>query len=192
MAKLYFSYAAMNAGKSTALMQVAHNYEERGMRTYLMTAAEDDRSGLGFIGSKIGIKRGVETFTEATDLYAKIEQEHADAPLSCVLIDNAHWLTPSQVEQLSAIVDELRVPVLCYGLRTDFRGDLFPGSARLLAWADELREIRTVCHCGRKAIMTVRYEADGQPAQTGPQYLVGDTATYESLCRFHFKETLRS
>ncbi len=191
MAKLYFSYAAMNAGKSTALLQVAYNYEERGMRAYLLTSAVDDRAGTGVIWSRIGAKREAEVFTDEDNLFAKISEEHKLSPIACVLIDEANWLTKEQVEQLAVVVDTLRIPVMCYGLRTDFQGNTFTGSQRLLAIADELREIRTICHCGRKATMILRYNEAGEAVVDGPQLLIGDNDTYTSVCRNHWKEALQ-
>ena len=160
MAKLYFYYSTMNAGKSTALLQAGHNYEERGMRTLLYTAQLDQRQG-GLIHSRIGIQREARHFHPALNLRDDIFAEHRRAEIACVLVDESQFLTPVQVKQLGAVVDELDVPVLCYGLRTDFRGELFPESAQLLGWADNLIEIKTICHCGRKAIMVVRVKADG-------------------------------
>jgi thymidine kinase len=189
MAKLYFYYSTMNAGKSTALLQAGHNYEERGMRTLLYTARIDDRDG-GLIHSRIGIEREALHFFESLDLKAQISAEHAKAPLACVLVDESQFLTPLQVKQLGAVVDELDIPVLCYGLRTDFRGELFPGSAQLLAWADNLIEIKTICHCGRKAIMVVRVKADGTAELEGAQIEIGGNDRYVPLCRRHFSQAL--
>ena len=189
MAKLYFYYSTMNAGKSTALLQASHNYEERGMRTLLYTAQLDTRQG-GRIHSRIGIEREAKHFHPALDLRAEIAAEHARDRLACVLVDESQFLTPPQVKQLGAVVDELNVPVLCYGLRTDFRGELFPGSAQLLAWADDLVEIKTICHCGRKAIMVVRVKADGAAEREGQQIEIGGNERYVSLCRRHFSQAL--
>ncbi len=189
MAKLYFYYSTMNAGKSTALLQAGHNYEERGMRTLLYTAQLDSRQG-GLIHSRIGIEREALHFHPTLDLRQQIATEHARMPLACVLVDEAQFLTPLQVRQLGAVVDELNVPVLCYGLRTDFRGELFPGSAQLLAWADNLVEIKTVCHCGRKAIMVVRVKGDGTVEREGAQVEIGGNDRYVSLCRRHFSQAL--
>lgn len=190
MAKLYFSYAAMNAGKSTALLQVAYNYEERGMRAYLLTSAVDDRAGSGVIWSRIGAKRAADVFTTEDNLFTQIQKQHEQASIACVLIDEANWLTAKQVEQLADVVDTLRIPVMCYGLRVDFQSNTFTGSARLLALADELREIRTICHCGRKATMILRYNEAGEALADGPQLLIGDNDTYTSVCRRHWKEAL--
>jgi len=189
MAKLYFYYSTMNAGKSTALLQASHNYEERGMRTLLYTAQLDSRQG-GRIHSRIGIEREARHFHPGSDLRAEIAAEHARERVACVLVDEAQFLTPPQAKQLGAVVDELNVPVLCYGLRTDFRGELFPGSAQLLAWADNLVEIKTICHCGRKAIMVVRVKADGSVEREGEQIEIGGNERYLSLCRRHFSQAL--
>lgn len=189
MAKLYFYYSTMNAGKSTALLQASHNYQERGMRTLLYTAHIDTRDG-GRIHSRIGIEREARHFHAQLDLRKDILSELNVGPLACVLVDEAQFLTPAQVKQLGAVVDELNVPVLCYGLRTDFRGELFPGSAQLLAWADNLVELKTICHCGRKAIMVVRVKADGTAEREGAQIEIGGNERYVSLCRKHFSQAL--
>lgn len=189
MAKLYFYYSTMNAGKSTALLQASHNYEERGMRTLLYTAGLDSRQG-GRIHSRIGIDREARHFQAASDLREEILAEHQRAVLACVLVDESQFLTPLQVRQLGAVVDELNIPVLCYGLRTDFRGELFPGSAQLLGWADNLVEIKTICHCGRKAIMVVRVKADGTAEREGAQVEIGGNERYVPLCRKHFSQAL--
>ena len=189
MAKLYFYYSTMNAGKSTALLQASHNYEERGMRTLLFTAALDSRQG-GRIHSRIGIDREARHFDNALDLRAEILAEHQRDALACVLVDESQFLTPVQVKQLAAVVDELNIPVLCYGLRTDFQGKLFPGSAQLLGWADNLVELKTICHCGRKAIMVVRVKADGVVEREGAQVEIGGNERYVSLCRRHFSQAL--
>ncbi|MEO8529696.1 MAG: thymidine kinase, partial [Deltaproteobacteria bacterium] len=171
MAKLYFHYSTMNAGKSTLLLQAAHNYEEMGMATYLLTAQFDNRAGDGRIGSRIGIGKDADTFGDTDDMFVKIAARLADGPVACVFIDEAQFLSKAQVWQLARAVDDLKIPVMCYGLRVDFRGELFPGSAALLAWADEMREARTICHCGKKASMVVRLGADGQADVTGVQTL---------------------
>ena len=189
MAKLYFYYSTMNAGKSTALLQASHNYEERGMRTLLYTAAIDVRDG-GKIHSRIGIEREAKHFGPTQDLRQDISAEHAKSPLACVLVDESQFLTPRQVRELAAVVDELNIPVLCYGLRTDFRGELFPGSAQLLGWADNLVEIKTICHCGRKAIMVVRVKADGSVEREGEQIEIGGNERYVPLCRRHFSQAV--
>ena len=188
MAKLYFSYSAMNAGKSTILLQASHNYRERGMHTLLLTAALDDRAGAGQIGSRIGLQAEALTFDETTDIDQLITAEHDRASLACVLVDEAQFLSADQVWQLAAVVDRLNIPVMCYGLRTGFWGQLFPGSAVLLAIADNLREIRTICHCGRKATMVVRQTETGQTVTDGAQIEIGGNDKYVSLCRVHWKE----
>jgi thymidine kinase len=189
MAKLYFYYSTMNAGKSTALLQASHNYGERGMRTLLYTALIDHRDG-GLIRSRIGIEREALHFHPELDLRAQIAAEHAVAALACVLFDESQFLTPAQVKQLGAVVDELGISVLCYGLRTDFRGELFPGSAQLLAWADNLVELKTICHCGHKATMVVRVKADGTVEREGAQIEIGGNERYVPLCRKHFSQAL--
>ncbi len=190
MAKLYFYYASMNAGKSTNLLQADFNYRERGMRTMLFTAAIDDRFGEGRITSRLGLSAPATAFEEETDLHGCVAGEHARAPLACVLVDEAHFLLPAQVAGLARVCDELGVPVLAYGLRTDFRGELFPGSARLLALADALVEIKSVCRCGRKATMNLRIDADGRAIVQGPQTEIGGDGRYVALCRRHFAAAL--
>ena len=187
MAKLYFYYSTMNAGKSTALLQSSHNYRERGMRTLVYTA-ELDRRGGGKVHSRIGLSSEARHFGAGTDLFREIGMEHGRQRVSCVLLDEAQFLTRAQVEELAMIVDDLSIPVLCYGLRTDFRGELFEGSARLLALADELSELKTICHCGRKATMVVRVGADGAAEQEGAQVEIGGNERYLSLCRRHYFE----
>lgn len=190
MAKLYFQYSTMNAGKSTVLLQASHNYRERGMETYLLTARLDDRAGKGRIASRIGIGEDADTFDGDTDMFAKIETRLGDGDVACVFIDEAQFLTKDQVWQLARAVDDLRVPIMCYGLRVDFRGELFPGSAALLALADEMREVRTICHCGKKATMVVRRGADGNAMTDGDQVQIGGNETYVSLCRRHWREEM--
>ncbi|MEM6478725.1 MAG: thymidine kinase [Pseudomonadota bacterium] len=190
MAKLYFHYSTMNAGKSTLLLQASHNYVERGMETYLLTARFDDRAGTGQIGSRIGIAQDADTYGPQEDLFEKVAARLARGPCHCVFVDEAQWLSRAQVWQLARAVDDLGVPIMCYGLRVDFRGELFPGSAALLALADEMREVRTICHCGKKATMVVRLGADGRPLKDGPQVQVGGNETYVSLCRKHFREAM--
>ena len=187
MGKLYFNYSTMNAGKSTALLQAAYNYEERGMRVLLLTAALEDRRGRGRIASRVGLERDAETFDGATDLYERVRSAKDGEAVSCVLVDEAQFLSKPQVWQLARAVDDIGVPVLCYGLRVDFRGELFPGSAALLAWADELREVRTVCFCGKKATMVVRKGSDGHVVRDGHQVGIGGEETYVSLCRKHYR-----
>lgn len=180
----------MNAGKSTLLLQAAHNYVERGMQVYLLTAQFDDRAGSGRIGSRIGIGQDADTFAATDDLFAKLQARLEAGPCACVFIDEAQFLTKEQVWQLARAVDDLGVPIMCYGLRVDFRGELFPGSAALLAWADEMREVRTICHCGKKATMVIRKSADGTVAKDGAQVQVGGNETYVSLCRRHWREAV--
>lgn len=191
MAKLYFSYSAMNAGKSTILLQAAHNYEERGMKTMLFTAFVDTRYGVGRISSRIGLASDAHTFDGDTDLFKPIKEANAVAKLDCILIDEAQFLSEEQVLQLGRVADELSIPVMCYGLRSDFQGKLFPGSAALLAVAEDLREIRTICWCGRKATMNLRLGADGKAVTEGEQVLIGGEESYLSVCRKHWvtKET---
>jgi len=187
VAKLYFYYSTMNAGKSTSLLQSSHNYRERGMRTLVYTAQFDQRGG-GRVHSRIGLSSEARHFARGSDLYDEIAGEHSKDPVSCVLLDEAQFLLPAQVDQLAAIVDRHSIPVLCYGLRTDFRGELFPGSARLLALADELSELKTICHCGRKATMCARVGADGSVERDGEQVEIGGNERYLSLCRRHYFE----
>jgi thymidine kinase len=187
MAKLHFHYSTMNAGKSTALLQAAYNYREGGMVPFLLTARLDDRAGHGRIASRIGIAAPAETFAAGDDLFATVAARQAAGPVDCVFVDEAQFLTREQVWQLARAVDDLNVPVMCYGLRVDFRGKLFPGSAALLAWADEMREVRTICHCGRKATMVVRKGADGRALRDGAQVVIGGNETYQSLCRRHWR-----
>ena len=187
MAKLYFHYSTMNAGKSTLLLQASYNYRERGMKTLLMTAGIDTRAGERRIGSRIGISAEAEVFDAATDLFAHLQAALAQEEIACIFIDEAQFLTDDQVWQLARVVDDLRVPVMCYGLRVDFMGHLFPGSAALLALADEMREIRTICHCGKKATMVIRRDASGQAVRGGDQVQIGGNETYVSLCRRHWR-----
>ena len=187
MAKLYFYYSTMNAGKSTALLQAAHNYAERGLSTRLFIARLDDRAG-GRIASRIGLESPAERFDPDTDFWALL----SGSKTHCVLIDEAQFLLAEQVRQLARVVDEANVPVMCYGLRTDFRGELFPGSAALLAWADTLTELKTICYCGRKATMVVRVAPDGVVERSGAQVEVGGNDRYVSLCRKHFSESVRT
>jgi thymidine kinase len=191
MAKLYFYYASMNAGKSTELLQASFNYRERGMRTMLWTAAVDDRYAPGTITSRIGLEAAANVFTAETDLRAMIAAEHHADPLHCVLVDEAQFLSMRQVGQLASVCDELRVPVLAYGLRTDFRGALFEGSKGLLALADVLSEIKAVCGCGRKATMNLRCASDGRIAREGAQTEIGGNDRYVAVCRRHFMQGMR-
>ncbi len=187
MAKLYFYYSSMNAGKSTTLLQSSFNYHERGMNTLLLTAAFDDRFGRGKVTSRIGLSEAAELFRQEDDLYALVAGQHARQPLHCVLVDEAQFLSKAQVWQLTDVCDRLGIPVLCYGIRTDFQGQLFAGSQWLLAWADVLEELKTICHCGRKATMVIRVDASGQAVQEGSQVEIGGNDRYVSLCRLHFK-----
>lgn len=190
MAKLYFYYSSMNAGKSTDLLRADFNYRERGLRTSLWTSAVDTRSGGGRIVSRIGLEAAAAVFDAATDLEAAIAADHASSPLACVLVDEAQWLSPDQVWQLARVADELGVPVLCYGLRTDFRGALFPGAGALLGLADALVELKAVCRCGRKATMNLRVDAEGRAVRAGEQTEVGGDDRYLALCRRHFVAAL--
>lgn len=193
MAKLYFYYASMNAGKSSSLLQADFNYRERGMRTMVWTAALDTRSA-GMVQSRIGLEADAHLFTASTDLWAEVMATHGAAPadtqLNCVLVDEAQFLTPDQVWQLARLADECGIPVLCYGLRTDFQGELFPGSAVLLGIADALVELKAVCHCGRKATMNLRVDGAGDPVRQGQQTEIGGNDRYVALCRKHFREAL--
>ncbi|GAB3382073.1 thymidine kinase [Lysobacter fragariae] len=192
MAKLYFYYSAMNAGKTTTLLQSAHNYRERGMRVLILTPRLDDRAGSGTVASRIGLKAQAVAFDRSDDLERCVREDiDAHGKLNCVLVDEAQFLSKPQVWQLSEVVDALRVPVLCYGLRTDFRGELFEGSQYLLAWADELSEIKTICHSGAKATMTVRVDESGHAVQQGPQVEIGGNDRYVSVSRAEFKKVIR-
>ena len=191
MAKLYFSYAAMNAGKSTILLQASHNYRERGMNTMLLTARLDDRVAEGRIGSRIGLEASAFVFDNETDMTSLVGAEQGKTSLACVMVDEAQFLTRNQVWQLAAVADPLGVPVLCYGLRTDFQGELFEGSANLLGLADTLTEIKTVCDCGRKATMNLRVDAQGRAIRQGQQTEIGGNDRYVALCRRHFIEQMR-
>jgi thymidine kinase len=189
MAKLYFYYSAMNAGKTTTLLQSAYNYHERGMRTLILTPRLDDRHGRGVVASRIGLKADGRVFARTDDL---LDIAHTDivanGPLHCVLVDEAQFLTRAQVWQLSDVVDKLRIPALAYGLRTDFRGELFEGSRYLLAWADDLIEIKTICHSGKKATMVVRVDEHGRVVTDGPQVEIGGNERYVSVSRAEFKK----
>lgn len=187
MAKLYFYYSTMNAGKSTSLLQAAHNYAERGMKTLLFTAKLDDRAG-GRIASRIGLEINAQHFDAKTDFW----ETCAFSEVHCILLDEAQFLTSDQVKALARVVDEADIPVMCYGLRTDFRGELFEGSARLLAWADSLTELKTICVCGRKATMVVRVNSLGAVERAGDVVEIGGNDRYIPLCRKHFSESLKS
>ena len=188
MAKLYFNYSSMNAGKSTMLIQANHNYMERGMNPVIYTSNLDSRFGKGEIVSRIGLKSKSNTFDVKTDIYNDILTFKENNLIDCVLIDEAQFLTKNQVDQLGKIVDELDIPVLAFGIRTDFQGNLFEGSKYVLAWADNLKEIKTVCHCGRKATMVLRVDDEGSIVSDGSQIEIGGEERYVSVCRKHFKE----
>ncbi len=187
MAKLYFYYSAMNAGKSTTLLQSSYNYHERGMRTLILVPDIDTREDQETVTSRIGLSAEATTFHLADNVYKMVEQQHQHQPLDCVLVDEAQFLTREQVWQISDVSDQLDIPVLTYGLRTDFQGKLFEGSEQLLAWADNLVEIKTICHCGRKATMVLRIGEDGQVIKQGAQVKIGGNELYVSVCRKHFK-----
>lgn len=187
MAKLYFHYSTMNAGKSTVLLQAAHNYRERGMVPYLLTARMDHRAGAGKIASRIGISAPADTFSPDDNLFEKIQNRLSLGDVACIFVDEAQFLSADQVWDLARAVDDLGVPIMCYGLRVDFRGKLFPGSATLLALSDEMREVRTICHCGKKASMVIRRDADGNTVSDGAQVQIGGNETYVSLCRRHWR-----
>lgn len=188
MAKLYFNYSSMNAGKSTMLLQANHNYKERGMNTVIYTSSIDNRYGKKEIVSRIGLKAESNIFSDSTDIYKEIINFNKEKKVDCVLIDEAQFLNKDQVTQLGQIVDELDIPVLTFGIRTDFKGNLFEGSEYLLAWADNLKEIKTVCHCGRKATMVLRLDKSGNVIEEGDQIEVGGNEKYVSICRKHFYE----
>jgi thymidine kinase len=190
MAKLYFHYSTMNAGKSTLLLQASYNYRERGMETCLFTAQLDKRAGEARIASRIGIGDVADTFAPGDDLYARIKTRLSAGPLACIFVDEAQFLQKEQVWQLARVVDDLKLPVMCYGLRVDFQGELFPGSAALLALADEMREARTICHCGKKATMVVRTDSGGEVLTEGAQVEIGGNESYVSLCRRHWRQAV--
>ncbi|MEM9999465.1 MAG: thymidine kinase [Pseudomonadota bacterium] len=190
MAKLYFHYSTMNAGKSTMLLQASHNYRERQMNTLLLTAKLDDRVGVGRIGSRIGLSEEALTFASGDDLRTMVLESHADKRIHCVFVDEAQFLSEDQVWQLARLADRDGIPVMAYGLRTDFQGKLFPGSQALLAIADELREVRTICRCGRRANMVVRVGEDGKVVRDGDQIAIGGNDRYVSLCRRHWEEEM--
>jgi len=187
MAQLYFYYSTMNAGKSTHLLQSAYNYTERGLNSLLYTAKIDDRFEQGKVSSRIGLSAEASLFSPETNVYDEVTQLHQHTPINCVLIDEAQFLTKQQVKQLTDIVDGLGIPVLAYGIRTDFLGETFSGSAALLAWADKLIELKTICHCGKKANFVIRRDENGHPVSVGEQVEVGGNERYEPLCRAHFK-----
>lgn len=190
MSKVYFYYSAMNAGKSTVLLQSSYNYRERGMHTLLFIPAIDTRAGTGRIQSRIGLTADAMALQPDEDIFAHVKAAHAAQPVACVLIDEAQFLTRPQVEQLTDVSDRLGIPVLCYGLRTDFQGQLFPGSAALLALADNLIELKTICHCGRKATMNLRVGPDGRAVKEGAQVEIGGNERYVAMCRRHYKDAL--
>ena len=187
MAKLYFYYSAMNAGKTTTLLQSSYNYRERGMNTLILKPLIDDRHTVTIVRSRIGLESNAVCFKTEDDLLDLIEKRHKKTPLNCVLLDEAQFLIKRQVFALGEVVDELGIPVLAYGLRTDFKGELFEGSLHLLAWADELLEIKTVCHCGKKANMVLRLDENGATLKSGQQIQIGGNDNYVSVCRKHFK-----
>ena len=188
MAKLYFNYSSMNAGKSTALLQANHNYLERGMKTKMFTYSGDNRFEVNKIVSRIGISAEAHSFTNTTDLFNNLKEDNEREEIRCVLIDEAQFLTKEQVKELGKVVDELDIAVLAFGIRTDFRGELFEGSKYLLAWADNLKEIKTVCWCGRKATMVVRLDKKGNILTRGEQVEIGGNEKYVPLCRAHFNK----
>jgi thymidine kinase len=190
VAKLYFYYGSMNAGKSTVLLQAAFNYRERGMQTMLYTAAAHDRAGYGVIGSRIGLQAEASTFDETTPMRLEVEAELKKRAVDCILVDEAQSLTREQVLELASVCDELNIPVLAYGLRSDFQGNLFDGSGSLLALADSLVEMKAICECGRKATMNLRVDEDGQAVRQGEQTEIGGNDRYVAVCRRHFMERI--
>lgn len=192
MAQLYFYYSAMNAGKSTSLLQSAHNYREQGMQVALYTAAIDDRFGRGVIRSRIGLQESASQFDSDTAFFEPVTRQHQLTPLACVLVDEAQFLSRQQVDELARVVDVLDIPVLCFGIRTDFLGEMFPGSSRLLAIADKLQELKTVCTCGRKATMIIRLDESGTVVAAGEQVQIGGNDRYVSKCRRHYRELMDS
>lgn len=189
MAKVYFYYSAMNAGKSTLLLQSSYNYQERGMNTLVFMPAVDTRHGVGKVKSRIGVEADALPFSSTDDLLAITREDLQKRTISCVLVDEAQFLSKAQVNQLTDVADRLSIPVLCFGLRTDFQGNLFEGSQWLLAWADNLIELKTICHCGRKATMVLRLTASGTPVKEGAQVEIGGNERYVSVCRKHFKDS---
>jgi thymidine kinase len=188
MAKLYFYYSSMNAGKSTALLQSSYNYKERGMNTLVLAPAFDDRYGVGKVTSRIGLEAAATTFTKADNLFEIVTTCVQEDPLHCILIDEAQFLTKEQVAELSDVTDDLNIPVLAYGLRTDFQGEPFEGSKYLLAWSDNLKELKAICDCGSKATMVIRLDENGNAITHGSQVEIGGNDRYISMCRKHFKE----
>ena len=190
MAQLYFYYSAMNAGKSTTLLQSAFNYRERGMTPLILTAAIDNRAGVGKVASRIGLEAEAYIFDPQTDVYELVKRLHEECQLDCLLVDESQFLSKSQVNGLTDVVDQLKIPVLCYGLRTDFKGELFEGAQYLLAWADKLIELKTICHCGRKANRVLRTDEHGIAIHDGDQVEIGGNDRYVSVCREHYKKAL--
>ncbi|WP_122082429.1 thymidine kinase [Vibrio coralliirubri] len=190
MAQMYFYYSAMNAGKSTTLLQSSFNYQERGMTPVIFTAALDDRYGIGKVSSRIGLQSEAQLFKNDTNMFDAIKKLNEEEKRHCVLIDECQFLSKDQVYQLTEVVDKLHIPVLCYGLRTDFLGELFEGSRYLLSWADKLVELKTICHCGRKANMVIRTDEHGVAIAEGDQVAIGGNDKYVSVCRLHYKEAL--
>ena len=192
MAQLYFYYSVMNAGKSTTLLQSSFNYKERGMEPLIYTAAIDDRYSVGKVTSRIGLEAPAQVFTNDTNLFDSVSSLLKERTIDCILVDESQFLNKAQVSQLTEVVDTLNIPVLCYGLRTDFLGELFEGAQYLLAWADKLIELKTVCHCGRKANMVLRTDADGNAIADGDQVQIGGNDHYISMCRKHYKDALNA
>lgn len=190
LAQMYFYYSAMNAGKSTTLLQSSFNYQERGMTPVIFTAAIDDRFGVGKVSSRIGLESDAQLFHAESNLYQEIEALNKQQKRHCILVDECQFLSKEQVYQLTEVVDKLHIPVLCYGLRTDFLGELFEGSKYLLSWADKLVELKTICHCGRKANMVIRTDEHGVAIAEGDQVAIGGNDKYVSVCREHYKEAL--
>ncbi|GAA0521943.1 thymidine kinase [Tatumella terrea] len=190
MAQLYFYYSAMNAGKSTSLLQSSYNYHERGMKTVIYTAEIDNRFGHGKVSSRIGLSAEALLYRPGTDIAEQVAEIHERDKIHCVLVDESQFLTRDQVRQLTIVTDSLDIPVLCYGLRTDFRGELFEGSQYLLAWADKLVELKTICHCGRKASMVLRLDSQGKPFKEGEQVVIGGNERYISVCRKHYWQAI--
>lgn len=190
MAQVYFYYSAMNAGKSTSLLQSSYNYQERGMQTILLTPKLDHRGGVTTIASRIGLSAEAKVFSPQTDLFSLVQEAHSKERIGCVLVDEAQFLSREQVEHLCSVADQVGIPVLCYGLRTDFQGNLFEGSAALLGWADNLIELKTICQCGRKATMNLRTDSDGKPIRQGEQIEIGGNERYVAMCRKCYNEAI--
>ena len=190
MAQLYFYYSAMNAGKSTTLLQSAFNYRERGMTPLILTAAIDNRAGVGKVASRIGLEADAHIYDRETEVFTLVEHLNLENKLDCLLVDECQFLSKAQVNALTDVVDKLNIPVLCYGLRTDFKGELFEGAQYLLAWADKLVELKTICHCGRKANRVLRTDEHGNAIHDGNQVEIGGNDRYVSVCRTHYKEAL--